>query len=129
MSLIQHIGDSIAAFWHADLAPWLKTLLTNVAHHEVDALLPLATTAVNEIAKDFMDNAGNISNFAALAGQVLAKTAQQSYGVAVQVGGASLLTAVTAAIAAHPGITAAVEAAKVPAPANTNSLGALAGGL
>lgn len=124
MSLFQHIGESIAAFWHADLAPWLKTLLTNVIHHEVDALLPLATTAVNEIAHDFVASAGNITNFAALTGQVLTRTAQESMNLAVQVGGASLLTAVTAAIAAHPDITAAVAAAASannPPAANSNT--------
>lgn len=115
MSLIKHIEDSIATFWHTDLAPWLKTLLSNVVHHEVDALMPLATSAVDELAKDFVASSGNVANFAALAGQVLTRTAQQSYNLSVQVGGASLLTAVAAAIAAHPALAAVPIAAPLPA--------------
>lgn len=99
------IGHAIANFfsglWNDDLKPWLKDLLTSVEHDVVDALVPLAHEAIQEVLND----GGKIlagaspSEVAAGAGQALLSIAKKAEAASIQAAGHDLLTSLAGALA------------------------------
>lgn len=127
MKLIDSIHAALSGFvtaagqlWHTKLEPWLSGLLSNVVHAEVTALMPIAQEATQELVADLAGAKGNLQDFAAIAGQVLANAATKAQAASVTAVGSSLLTAVTAAIATHPEVMAS-EVPVAPVKADVSS--------
>lgn len=116
--------DAVGAFAKNDIGPWLDTVFKGAVQSEVNALLPIASSAAGALAVDLATNAGNLSKFASTASTILTSTAQQAEVASIQATGASLLAAVSSAITAHAAAvplggtpTPALPAALAPAPA------------
>jgi len=98
------IGHAIANFfsglWNDDLKPWLKDLLKTVEHDVVDALVPLAHEAIQEVLNDGgkILAGASISDVASGAGAALVNIAKKAEAAGMQAAGHDLLTALAGAL-------------------------------
>lgn len=104
---------ALAHFFHEDMAPWFKTLLTNVAHAEVAALMPIASAGAQRIAAQIATADADPITFADTVAVLIRDTAIEAAATGIKVAGLSVLAAVTTAIAAH---SASVALGGAPAP-------------
>lgn len=98
------IGHAVANFlsglWNNDLKPWLSDLLKHVEHDVMDALVPIAHEAIQEVL-----NAGgkvlagdSLHDTAVGTGEVLKNLAIRAEKAGIQAAGHDLLLAVGAAL-------------------------------
>lgn len=102
MKLGHAIANFFSGFWNNDLKPWVIDLFHHVQHDVVDAVVPLAHEAAQEILSEggkLLDGSASLQSIAANAGSVLMRTAMKMEKAAIQVGGHDLLTAVAAVLA------------------------------
>ncbi len=107
MDLVQ----KVEIFWETDAWPFLKNLFTSTVEDEIQALAPIAESAVATLVTD-VATLGTPAGFVAAAAQVAAEVLKQAGQKALQVAGQSVLTSVSAAL-----VNAQTAAQKTAAPA------------
>ena len=93
MNLIQ----KVEIFWEGDVWPFLKNLFSSTLESEVEALAPIAESAVATLITD-VSTLGTPAGFIAAATQVGAEVVKQASTKSLQVAGQSVLTAINAAL-------------------------------
>ncbi len=98
------IGHALANFfsglWNKDLKPWLHDLLTHVEHDVIDALVPIAHEAIQEVLNDGgkLLAGESLSHVAAGGGAALLNLAKRAEAAGIQAAGSDLITALGAAL-------------------------------
>lgn len=92
MKLGHAIANYITQLWDNDLKLWLKALMTKVSHDVVDALIPMAEEAIQEIVA----GGGTVS-----VATVAEATAKKAATLAATVAEHDLAMAVAGALAAR----------------------------
>lgn len=107
------LWDDFAGFWTNTVWPGLKNLLKTTVTNEVNALAPIAESAVATIEAD-LKAVTNLSGAATVIGNVFTSVASQAEAAAVNAGAASLVTAVSSALGNLLSTTAPASAPQTP---------------
>ncbi len=98
------IGHALANFfsglWNKDLKPWLHDLLTHVEHNVIDALVPIAHEAIQEVLTDGgkLLAGASLTDVAASGGAALLNLAKRAETAGIQAAGSDLITALGVAL-------------------------------
>lgn len=99
-SRVDDIEAKADLVFHKDVAPWVRSLCSTMAHDEVSAVMPLVQDAAKRVEAQLANHdAANPLAYADSIAAILRDTAIQCAETGLQVAGSSILAAVVTAIA------------------------------